>query len=301
MDAQRFYAHGKLMLTGEYAVLDGAKALAIPTRYGQSLEVSNLEDSSYQIDWLSYTHDSDIWLSAKLPSIDIEKPEVLRLQQILKAVDELNPSIFYQKNLSFKTIMEFPRDWGLGSSSTLLSLLSEWASINPYDLLEKTFGGSGYDIACASANGPIIYQSKNHQIQIETCQLSKGWTDHAYFVFLNQKKNSREAIEHYRSLSNTEEIVSTINRLSDSLRDASGVQESMDVLIEHEALMANTLNLKSVNKDVFNDFKGACKSLGAWGGDFIMAVTKEDANYVKEYFAKNGLNTIFAFEEMIWI
>jgi mevalonate kinase len=35
-----FYSHGKLLITSEYAVLDGAKALALPTRLGQKLSVS---------------------------------------------------------------------------------------------------------------------------------------------------------------------------------------------------------------------------------------------------------------------
>ena len=32
-----FYSNGKLLITGEYVVLDGAKALALPTKYGQNL------------------------------------------------------------------------------------------------------------------------------------------------------------------------------------------------------------------------------------------------------------------------
>ena len=29
---EKFYSHGKLLITGEYAVLDGAKAIALPTK-----------------------------------------------------------------------------------------------------------------------------------------------------------------------------------------------------------------------------------------------------------------------------
>ena len=32
-----FFSHGKLLLTGEYLVLDGSKALAIPTQKGQEI------------------------------------------------------------------------------------------------------------------------------------------------------------------------------------------------------------------------------------------------------------------------
>ena len=40
MDA--FYSHGKLLLTGEYLVLDGALALAVPCKLGQSLTVRSI-------------------------------------------------------------------------------------------------------------------------------------------------------------------------------------------------------------------------------------------------------------------
>ena len=301
MDAQRYYAHGKLMLTGEYAVLDGAKALAIPTRFGQSLEVSDLYDTSYQIEWRGFTSQNELWLRADLPHNDLQQEEVVRLQQILKAVDDLNPSIFYEKNLAFKTVLEFPQNWGLGSSSTLISLLAQWASIDPFQLLEKTFGGSAYDIACATASGPIRYDRQEVVMHVESVELSKTWTNNAYFIFLNQKQNSREAIQHYKSLKNTSEVVSMINVFSEALQESTDVQTSIDTIIEHEKVMSKVLKMESINTERFNDFNGACKSLGAWGGDFIMAITKEDDKYVKDYFAKKGLNTIFAFEEMIWI
>lgn len=300
MDTTRFYAHGKLMLTGEYAVLDGAKSLAIPTRFGQRLEVRDLNKTSHQIAWQSYNRENELWLRAKLPSSDIESQEHERLQQILRAVDDLNPSVFFQKNISFKTFLEFPQNWGLGTSSTLISLLAQWANIDPYKLLDKTFGGSGYDIACATANGPVVYQNLNNQIQVENCKLSAQWTDYTYFVYLNQKKNSREAIAYYQSLSNTKEITEAISRLTAALADSSDIDSSIDILVEHEALMSKKLNLASVNVDLFNNFKGACKSLGAWGGDYVMALSKEEPRYVKDYFTKKGLDTIFAFEEMIW-
>ena len=46
MQPQTFYSNGKLLLTGEYLVIDGAKALAIPTQKGQSLSVKETEEGS---------------------------------------------------------------------------------------------------------------------------------------------------------------------------------------------------------------------------------------------------------------
>ena len=37
---QHFYAKGKILLTAEYFVLDGAKGLALPSRLGQAMGVS---------------------------------------------------------------------------------------------------------------------------------------------------------------------------------------------------------------------------------------------------------------------
>ena len=38
------------------------------------------------------------------------------------------------------------------------------------------------------------------------------------------------------------------------------------------------------------------KSLGAWGGDFILATSKDDPT---SYFKKKGFNTIFKFDDII--
>ena len=47
------------MLTGEYVVLDGATALAIPTKYGQSLKVSVSEREI--IHWKSLDENGSLW------------------------------------------------------------------------------------------------------------------------------------------------------------------------------------------------------------------------------------------------
>ena len=37
----KFYSNGKLLMTGEYFVLNGALSLALPTVYGQYLEIND--------------------------------------------------------------------------------------------------------------------------------------------------------------------------------------------------------------------------------------------------------------------
>ena len=55
----KFYAKGKLLLTAEYAVLGGAKALALPTKLGQSLEIT--ETTSGIITWKSVDVNGQLW------------------------------------------------------------------------------------------------------------------------------------------------------------------------------------------------------------------------------------------------
>ncbi len=62
------------------------------------------------------------------------------------------------------THLDFPRDWGLGSSSTLINNVAQWAQVDPFDLHFKVSNGSGYDIACANEDSPIVYSTQN-QIQ----------------------------------------------------------------------------------------------------------------------------------------
>jgi mevalonate kinase len=52
---QQFYAPGKLLITGEYAVLDGAWALALPTRLGQTLTVTptQIQNNKPAVYWQS--------------------------------------------------------------------------------------------------------------------------------------------------------------------------------------------------------------------------------------------------------
>lgn len=301
MQQKSFYAHGKLMLTGEYVVLDGAISIAIPTKFGQRLEVQSIENATHQIEWRGYDFLNELWLTANLPDNNIQKEEVLRLQNILKALDEMKPSLFFEQNLSIKTFLEFPNNWGLGSSSTLISLLAQFADINPFTLLNKTFGGSGYDIACATANTPISYQLlQNNKVDVKEVSFSENWTNNAYFIFLEKKKNSREAIEHYKTLDNKASLAKKITFLSNKLPELNSVIEAIDLFTEHEAIMSNVLETPSINQSKFSDFNGVCKSLGAWGGDFIMAITEKDETYVKNYFKNKGLITIFAYNDMIW-
>ena len=62
---KEFYSNGKLLITGEYVVLDGAKALALPTKFGQSLIIEPSDNN--EIYWKSHDHDKSIWFEDTIP------------------------------------------------------------------------------------------------------------------------------------------------------------------------------------------------------------------------------------------
>ena len=64
-----FFANGKLLITGEYLVLNGALALAVPTKKGQTLLFEDEQGSS--LNWESLDPDNNCWFSCKFSSKDL--------------------------------------------------------------------------------------------------------------------------------------------------------------------------------------------------------------------------------------
>ena len=201
---QYFFGHGKLLLTGEYFVLDGALSLALPTKVGQSLSVKYNPSFSPTLSWKSYDVNGNIWFDSTFEfwhfkCLD-ENPseEALFLQKILQQVRKQN-SHFLRDNVDVKveTRLGFPLTWGLGSSSSLIYNIAQWAYISPFELLFKTHGGSGYDIACAQSDGPIAYKKVVSGPNWSPIYFSPDFKNNLYFVYLGKKQNSREAIKEY--------------------------------------------------------------------------------------------------------
>ena len=197
----RFSAHGKILLTGEYLVLHGATALALPTKLGQTLSVETRRATSLQ--WDAYKPNG-LWFTASynpetlevLDTTDPSKAE--KLTRILQAVRSLNPQAF-QLGLNFETHLEFDPSWGLGSSSTLLSLLAQWSEVNPYELLKMTIGGSGYDIACATAHTPIHYKLQNGEPLMQPVEFNPPFADRLFLVYQGQKQHSSDEVKAFRA------------------------------------------------------------------------------------------------------
>ncbi len=305
-----YYAHGKLLITGEYLVLDNAKALALPTKLGQKLSVKNTDKPG--IKWSSFLADGSLWFSQefnfdnqqinyKIEERNLKNEDVIKnLNFILQEVFKLSSKLDFKNGYEINSFLEFPRDWGLGSSSTLIHNLSQWAQINPYQLLKKTFGGSGYDIACADRNTPIIYQRNEENPFVKSVSFQPHFNDQIFFVYLNQKKNSREAIQHYRSLDKVakKEATIEINKITDSILDSTIALSEFEQLInKHEEILSKVLKTPTIKEQLFKNYKGSIKSLGGWGGDFILAT---GSFKMMSYFKDLGYTTIIPFSEMVF-
>ncbi len=305
-----FHANGKLLLTGEYFVLDGATALACPTKLGQTLTIESAPDRyGKNLYWYSKAPDAPDWFWGELWLDKLfikyyagDKIVCTGLETIFKAIDTLNPLFWEKKHALIATAqLEFPRNWGLGSSATLVSLLAKWANVDSFVLNEMSFGGSGYDIACAEASKPILFNKQNGQPNIEEIDFNPSFADQLYFVFLNKKQNSREGIARYREKSGglPPQYFDDISALTTAFCTASSLSEFEKYIIEHEKLVASVVDLSRAKSLYFNDFWGEIKSLGAWGGDFVLATSDRSEGETKHYFEALGFTTVLRYKDLI--
>ena len=290
---------GKLLITGEYYVIKGALALAIPTKFRQSLDFKC--NNSNKLEWKSYDNKNDLWINCEFELSDFKiiknKNKFSKtLQSILVSANKINPK--FLKNYtggSVSTHLDFSRKWGLGTSSTLINNISKWANIDPYELLWTNYKGSGYDIACALAKGPILYKLENNIPIVKSVQFSPVYTENIFFVYLNKKQDSNKEIDKFFEMKIS---VLTINKLSDltiEFINSKTLLDFQNCIKKHENIISKTLETETIKNKYFKDYFGEIKSLGAWGGDFILAAGPENS---KKYFYKKGYKTVLNYKEI---
>lgn len=300
-----FSANTKLLLTGEYLVTRGAIALAIPLKFTQKLQITDTGKSGNELLWQS-REQGKIWFEGIFDKDDFQinatndKQTAATLQQILIATRELNPNFLSENyEIHAETETDFELKWGLGSSSTLIASIAQWGSVNPYILLQKTFGGSGYDIACASAHGPIFYQLINHQPQISEAEFHPSFSLQIGFVYLGKKMNSRNSMKMFNQQANySQQIIERISNISKEITTANTIEDFEKLLNEHEQIMADILQIQPVKKQLFPDYPFTIKSLGAWGGDFALFTCRnpEDAT---RYFQQKNMHPVFWLQDIV--
>lgn len=299
---KEFYSNGKLLLSGEYAILDGALGLAIPTSYGQSLHVTPTKSGF--LEWTSLDENDKVWFSAKFDLKDLnefscsDSTMAKTLTSLLLEANTQNPLLLTDSDgFQIETQLTFPRSWGLGTSSTLINNLAQWARVDAYQLLWNAFGGSGYDIACAQHNSPLTYQLVDGEPKIEEIDFDPIFKDSLFFVHLNQKQSSKEAIANYREQQfNKSDLIKQVSNITSRMIQASTLSDFESMMEEHETLLSGILKTQPVKQRLFPDYFGMVKSLGAWGGDFVFATGD---NQSISYFKSKGYSTVIPYSKMV--
>ena len=289
------------MLTSEYFAIDGALVLAVPTKLGQEFFFEEKEDGKSLIHWEAY-HQNKFWLKAV---IDYKNWQILEtnipssaefIVKTLKNVQQLSITKF-KTDLTYhlRTNLQFPADYGLGSSSTLMNNLAEWAEIDPFHLNTISLGGSGYDIAVAKEKSAVLFQSKP-EIKYEKVDFNPSFKNELIFIHLNQKQDSREGINFYKSKKKSPELVDEFSDITKKIMLCSELENFSELMMIHEHKIADFLEISTVKEKLFSDCPSFVKSLGAWGGDFVMSAKFGD---YKNYFWEKGFPIVFEWENII--
>lgn len=301
-----WFSNGNLIITGEYFVLTGAKALAVPLKFGQLMKVECFNNNQNTIQWKTNELGKP-WFIADLncenlnitSSSDMEIASGLR--KVLKKILNIKPDLF-RKNMSYLITcdIDFNLNWGWGSSSTLISNLANWAGIDPFELNKKISPGSGYDIATSISPTPIFYQINKGNHEINPVVFNPVFKKFIWFIYLGKKQSTTTSIENnLKSVRMNKNLIPVITSLTGKIAKSKNMDEFIRSIVEHEKIISRTLNLTRIKEKYFNDFEGEIKSLGAWGGDCAMVVSPLNETLLKQYFKDKGLETVFGFDEIV--
>lgn len=298
-------ANGKLLLTGEYAVLDGATALGLPTKYGQTIAVIKDDNEESIIKWESLDMYHEIWFKGTIHRGSCTFTESSD-NDIASTLEKILQLVIQQKGNALDSVQkirvkaDYPLQWGLGSSASLVSSIAQVFGVDPYAIQQEVFRGSGYDIACAVSKDPILYtNSPEVEDKIQPVDFKPARPNFWVFVYLGNKKDSREAIDRFEAINQDKSLfVSTIDSISREMAISNNHNDQLSLLQKHEDTVSAFMNLPKVQNLYFDDFEGVVKSLGAWGGDFVVAVSKTNETDL-DYFYQKGYPTVFPYTSII--
>ena len=300
-----YFSNGNLLISGEYFVLIGAKALAMPLKYGQQMNVKLINDENKRIHWNAHALNNP-WFKAKFNSDNLDiiysdhHEKAVWLQNVLRNIYKNSKIIDKKKSYNIICHIQFNTSWGWGSSSSLICNLASWANINPFILNKNISPGSGYDIATSLSQSPIYYQIIDDKPEIIPARFDPCSYDSIHFVYLGIKQDTMKSIKiNHKAILRNKSVVNVISDLTEKIVNETNPDEFIRYIAEHEKIISRTLKMTTIKEKYFSDFDGGIKSLGSWGGDFIMTVSNQKDSYIKEYFKNKGLDTVFRLDEII--
>lgn len=299
-----YKANGKILLTGEYLVIDGASALAVPLKFGQTLKV---EQSTDNLVYWRAIDVNGVWFEAtiSLPEFKIEMTSdesvANKAIMLLKAASTQNPEIIANNGYHLTFTLNYDRLFGFGSSSTLISLLAQFFKIDPFRFYSMVAKGSGYDIACAQFNSPFLYTRSGNKATIKPLNDFLPFGQNIYLVYQGHKQDTDSEIDNYQKVKSDayKQMVESISNITFKIVKTKDLYTFAELLKQHELLIATLLNRQTIKDLRFSDFNGVIKSLGAWGGDFILAISSNPEEYIHEYFKDKQHNIVYNYNDII--
>lgn len=324
-----FWSRGKLLITGEYAVLYGAGGLALPLKKGQKLvwKEGNKgsgkgKDSEKTLEWVTRMNGKK-WFSAvfrgsdyfPVTASDWAKADFLRY--IIFSASELSDGrpLFGR----VESLVDFDMEWGLGSSSSLISNIAFMFDVNPFALHFTVSKGSGYDVACARSDLPVIYrlsyQSENYPrgnstsahegifpVPVyRTVDFNPPFRDKLFFAYTGRKQDSAVSVNKFLSGTGLDaNDIADITGISEEIINAGDIGEFNRLLKEHDRILSGVLDEMPVYESMFSGFPGYVKSLGAWGGDFIMVSWDGDVKELLDLLKQKGIDVVFPYDKLIY-
>lgn len=300
----RFQSSGKLLITGEYLVLKGAKALAVPLNFQQTLDITKSDNPGFHWEsnekgkpWFRATFNKPLFEFIETNDRDIVNP----LIKILTSALELNPGFGIKlENTNVISNMDFNRRWGFGSSSSLISNIAYWAEVDVFELHKKVSQGSGYDVLISRENGPMVFQLVEENYTLTKANFAPEFKNEVFFVYLGKKQDSAKSVLDFKqSKKNLRSEVEQISEITYHLKKAHSLDDFEYFVREHEQILASVLKQRPIKETIFKSIQGEAKSLGAWGGDFAMVTWQYGKSDLKKQLEKINLDTVFEFDELI--
>lgn len=290
---------GKLLLSGEYVVLRGVTALAVPTRAGQELRLSPAPSGqACFLHWVAYDQAGESWLDIQFgPRLEVKKASDIQVAKQLQILLRFAAryGTFPQEPFRAQTHLGFDRSWGLGSSSTLVALIARFTHCDAMALHRHAYPGSGYDVATAMEAQALKYKLKKGQPQWRPFPPPAVWHD-TFLVYRGRKQDSQAEVARFEDTHVPTSILERLNEISLGLTGQMKITQLAAVLQEHETLLSQLLKRKPVQAD-YPNCPAQLKSLGAWGGDFMWAVphSHSEKEAVQRYFEPLPEVDIFPF------
>ena len=121
--------------------------------------------------------------------------------------------------------------------------------------------------------------------------------ENLFFIYRNNKQKTNIEIDYFnKHVLFDDNVLDKISSLTKKIIDCKNLLDFQKLIINHEKILSTSLNKKTIKEELFIDYPGEIKSLGAWGGDFILAAGPSDSN---KYFEKKGFKTVIRFMDML--